>query len=228
MRRSPLALVAAAALAAGCATHRPAPAARPAEGSPGTGSGIVPGVAGAQPTPRQLVRRGHEGVTVDDVEAARRRLERAAEALGAEVARLEVREAERADYLLRVPPGRLDALMDSAAALGTLDERTVSAEDVTAEVVDAEGRLAALRASRDRLRQLLERAGSVADVVTVEHELARVQAELESLEGRLAALRGQVARAELTVRLERRQVLGPLAILGLGLARGLQKLFIWR
>ena len=87
MRRSPLAplaLVAVAALAAGCATHRPAPA----EGSPRTVSGIVSGVAGAQPTPRQLVRRGHEGITVDDVEAARRRLEHAAEALGAEVARL--------------------------------------------------------------------------------------------------------------------------------------------
>jgi hypothetical protein len=224
MRRSPLALAAVVALAVGCAPHRPAPAARPAGGV----SGVAAGPADRQPTPRQLVRRGRVGVTVDGVEAARRRLERAAEALGAEIARLEIREAERADYLLRVPPGRLEALMDSAAALGDVGERTVSAEDVTAEVVDAEGRLAALRASRDRLRQLLDRAGSVADVVTVERELARVQAELESLEGRLAALRGQVALAELAVRLERRQVLGPLAVVGLGLARSLQKLFIWR
>ena len=118
--------------------------------------------------------------------------------------------------------------MDSSAALGTPRERTVSAEDVTEQVVDTEERLVALRASRDRLRLLMERATSVADVVTVERELARVQAELESMERRLNALRGAVTLSELSVRIERGQVLGPLGLLAVGIGQVIGKLFVWR
>ena len=177
---------------------------------------------------RQLIRRGMIGVAVVELEPARARLERSASALGAEVSRAEVTEDSRAEYVLRVPPERLEGLMDSVATLGDVDSRTVSAEDVTERVVDAEARLAALRASRDRLTQLLERATSVQDVISVERELARVQGEIESLDGRLQAIKGQVAMSELTVRMWRRPVLGPLGLLLSGVATVIQKLFVWR
>jgi hypothetical protein len=166
-------------------------------------------------------------VEVERVGESRARLERSLVVLGGQIARFEAHEAERADYLLRVPSDRLEALMDSTAALGKVKARTLSAEDVTEQVIDAEARLGALRASRDRLRQLLERGSAVADVVTVERELARVQGELESLEGRLNALRGQVAMSELSVRLGRRQVPGPLGLVVLGAGALIKKLFIW-
>ncbi len=177
---------------------------------------------------RQLIRRGTMGVAVTELEAARARLDRSVSALGAEVSHAEVTEDARAEYVLRVPPDRLEALMDSAARLGDVDSRTVSAEDVTERVVDAEARLAALRASRDRLTQLLERATSVQDVISVERELARVQGDIESLDARLQAMKGQVAMSELTVRMWRRPVLGPLGVLLSGAATLVQKLFIWR
>jgi hypothetical protein len=167
-------------------------------------------------------------VEVEELRPAQVRLERALGALGGRIAHLEVRENDRADYTLRVPANRLDALMDSVAVLGRVETRTVSATDVTEQVVDAEARLAALRASRDRLRQLLERASTVQDVITVERELARVQGELESLEGRLTALRGQVSMSELSARLDRRRVLGPLGLLLQGVSTLLMKLFVWR
>lgn len=168
------------------------------------------------------------GVEVDSVTGARTRLERAATALDAQVANLRADEKDRADYVLRVPADKLDALMDSAAALGTVQQRTVSAEDVTDRMVDAAARLISLRASRDRLRQLLDRATSVTDVVFVERELARVQSELESLEARMQALEGQVALSELSVHLRRRIVPGPLAVVALGAGKVISKLFIWR
>jgi predicted nucleic acid-binding Zn-ribbon protein len=167
-------------------------------------------------------------VEVRDVAPAQARLERAVGALGGQVARVEAREDERADYVIRVPADRLAAAMDSAAALGRVESRTVSAEDVTERVLDAEARLGALRASRDRLRQLVERAATVQDVVAVERELARVQGELESLEARLNALRGQVAMSELAVGLRRPPVLGPLGLLLGGALRLIGKLFVWR
>ena len=177
---------------------------------------------------QQLVRRGRAEVQVDELPAARARLEGALSALGGRVASLQTNEDLRADYVVRVPGHRLDALMDSAAALGEVKERTVSAVDVTEQVIDAEARLAALRASRDRLRQLLDRAATVQDVISVERELARVQGELESLETRLNALRGQVAMSELILRLERRRVLGPLGLLLQGIGVVIGKLFVWR
>jgi hypothetical protein len=197
----------------------------------GPGDAVRPEAAAAGPLAhisRQLVRRGRMDVEVVRLSAAQARLERALGTLGGRVAYLQTREDERAEYNLRVPADRLDALMDSVASLGEVETRTVSATDVTEQVVDAEARLSALRASRDRLRQLLERASTVQDVVTVERELARVQGELESLEGRLNALRGQVALSELSVSLRRRPVLGPLGLLLQGLGTLVAKLFVIR
>jgi hypothetical protein len=181
----------------------------------------------SQSVPRQLIRRGGVDVAVDEVNDARVRFEKAVTALNAQVATLHLVQEKRANFLIRVPPDRLEALMDSAAALGKAGRRTVSADDVTDRVVDSEARLSVLRASRDRLKQLIERSASVSDVVTVERELARVQAELESLEARLNALKGAVALSELSVSIERRVVLGPLALLAQGIGSVVQKLFIW-
>jgi len=214
-------------LAAACstATHpRASQAPQPAAALP-----VAPGTPIVQSADeRQMIRRGGVKVSVDSVDVARRRVERAAASLGAQVARLDANEASHAEILFRVPPDRLEALMDSAAAVGKTEERTIGAEDVTDAIVDAEGRLASLTASRDRLRQLLDKAGSVPDVVTVERELARVQGDIESLQRRLAALRGQVAMSELTVNIDRRVVLGPVSVLFAGVGRLIGKLFVLR
>ena len=186
------------------------------------------GGAEAARAQRQLIRRGRIGVGVADVDRSRARLEAATAALGAQVSRVEVKEDSRAEYILRVPPGQLEALMDSAAVLGDVNTRTVSAEDVTDRVLDGEARLGALRASRDRLAQLLERAGSVDEVISVERELARVQGEIESLDARLQSMKGQVAMSELSVEMWRRPVLGPLGLLLSGALTVVQKLFVWR
>jgi predicted nucleic acid-binding Zn-ribbon protein len=167
-------------------------------------------------------------VTVQRIAVAQQRFENAAGSLGAQVSRLDTRERQRAEYYVRVPPERLDALMDSAAVLGDVASRTVSAQDVTEQVVDVEARLSVMRASRDRLKQLMERGTSVTDVIAVERELARVQSEIESLEARLAALEGSIARSDLTVSVEQRHVLGPLGVVAVGAGKALGKLFVWR
>ena len=223
----------------GCTGHRPPPggeisgarvSARKQIEREGAAAGgyLTPPSAGTQSIEAQLLRRGSMEVEVEKLSDAQARLERAVASLAGQVARLEAREDSRAEYSLRVPAARLDALMDSAAAVGEVESRTVSVEDVTEQVIDTEARLSAFRASRDRLRQLLDRASSVQDVVAVERELARVQGEVESLEARLTALRGQVRLSELSVRLHQRPVLGPLGLLLAGAATLVTKLFVWR
>ena len=192
-------------------------------------SAPVPSLApGVQSVAQQIIRRGRVDVTVERITVAQQRFEHAAGALGAQVSRLDAREQEHAQYYVRVDPDRLDALMDSAAVLGNVGSRGVSAEDVTEQVVDVEARLGVMRASRDRLTQLMERGTTVTDVIAVERELARVQSEIESLEARLAALKGRVARSDLTVSMEQRRVLGPLGLVAVGVGKVLGKLFVWR
>ena len=189
----------------------------------------VPSVGlGFQSVAQQIIRRGRVDVTVARITVAQQRFESAAGALGAQVSRLDAREQERAEYYVRVDPDRLDALLDSAAILGDVASRGVSAQDVTEQVVDVEARLGVMRASRDRLTQLMERGTTVTDVIAVERELARVQSEIESLEARLAALKGSVARSDLTVSMEQRRVLGPLGIIAVGIGKVFGKLFVWR
>lgn len=203
-----------------------APAVRQQTAAPDDATGL--GSVDALRAQRQLIRRGYIGVAVAELAPARARLERAVAATDAMITHAEVRDDSYAEYTLRVPPGQLVPLMDSAAALGEVDSRTVSAEDVTEAVVDAEARLDALRASRGRLTELLERAASVQDVISVERELARVQGEIESLDARLQSMKGQVAMSELTVQVRRRPVLGPLGVVFSGLLTVVEKLFIWR
>ena len=197
--------------------------------SPARRSAAERGEGGVTVQPqRQLIRRGQMSADVADLGEARRRVEGAASALGAQVEHVHIRETSRAEYVLRVPPDRLETLMDSVAAVGEVSSRAVSADDVTDHILDAEARLDALRATRDRLRQLLERASTVQDVISVERELARVQGDLESLDARLQAMKGQVAMSKLDVHLRRPPVLGPLGVLLNGVWTVVEKLFIWR
>lgn len=206
-----------------CATVAPTTRSSPAAATAAPTEGPL---AGVQPMAGQIIRRGEVGVTVAQVDDARRHLEHAAMVLGADIAHLEAHERESADYTFRVPPDRLEPLMDSAAALGAVGRRTINTDDVTAQVVDAEGRLTALRATRDQLQQLMNRAGSVQDVITVQRELAMVQQQIESLEGRLNAMRSEVALSELAVHLAQRHELGPVAVFLVGLGRLIGKLFV--
>jgi hypothetical protein len=204
-----------------CSSHafKATPPASPVTERPGLG---------LQSLAQQIIRRGRVDVTVPRITIAQQRFESAAGALGAQVSRLDAREQERAEYYVRVAPERLDALMDSAAVLGDVASRAVSAQDVAEQVVDVEARLGVMRASRDRLKQLMDRGASVADVIAVERELARVQSEIESLEARLAVLNASVARSDLTVSMEQRRVLGPLGVVAVGIGKVFGKLFVWR
>lgn len=233
MRIRFMAIIAAAALAAGCA-NRSMSAKRGIGVDAITVTGQAPAAAAPATTaagPRMLVRHADLTVQVEKLEPAEQRVTALAKSLGGYVENAASRSggfSEGRRVTLRVPSTSLDAAIDSVARLGRVTARSTGAEDVTDEVVDLDARVTSLRASRDRLRQLLDRASSVTDVVAVEKELARVQGELDSLEARLARARGDVALARLTVSLEPKHVLGPLGLALAGVGWIFQKLFFIR
>ena len=113
-------------------------------------------------------------------------------------------------------------------ATARLKEKQIVSQDVTAETVDVEARLRNLIAVRDRLRGYLDRASSVAEIIEIERELARVQGEIDALEARLEYLRSSVAMAEISLRVERPRVLGPLGLVFAGVGWTLKNLFVIR
>ena len=174
-----------------------------------------------------MLRAANAEVVVESVATAHVRLVAIATSLGGRVER-EVMTDRSATLLLRIPDARLEAALDSAARIGDVTRRSISAQDVTTAVIDLDARIASLVAARDRLRELHARAATVSEILEVESALARIQGELDGLEGRRAYLRDAAALSQLEVELHRKIVLGPLGVVAKGVGWALEKLFVWR
>ena len=101
---------------------------------------------------------------------------------------------------LRVPQAKLDLTLDQIAALGTVQSRSVSAEDVSNQLVDFKARLRNLRKSEDVVRGIMERSGSVGDVLKVSQELSNIRNAIEQIDAQLQQLQTQVAYATISLR----------------------------
>src|ERR1019366_6137503 len=100
---------------------------------------------------------------------------------------------------LSVPAATLDAALDQLARIGTVLQRTLSTQDVTAQYVDTGSRLKTMRPSGERVRALMAQAKDVGQVVALEGELSQREADLESLESQLGALKNSVERSSLPI-----------------------------
>ena len=83
---------------------------------------------------------------------------------------------------VEVPAARLDATLDALAALGTVRDKQIAAEDVDATIVDEEARLTNLRREERDLRLLMDRGGKLADVLSVQQTLSDVRGQIEQLQ----------------------------------------------
>ena len=118
--------------------------------------------------------------------------------------------------------------MDEVAGLGKEKQRRITGTDVTDQYTDLEARLRSSIALRDRLQQLLGRAATLDEVLGLEKQIARLQADIDGLQARLDQLKSQTQLAALSVSLERKRVLGPLAVVARGIGKLASKLFIIR
>ncbi|MBD2541118.1 DUF4349 domain-containing protein [Coleofasciculus sp. FACHB-SPT36] len=107
-----------------------------------------------------------------------------------------------ASMQIRVPQEQLETSLDFLAKLGTVQRRTLTAEDVTDQLVDNEARLRNLRKQESTLLKIMERSGSVGDVLKVANELSNVRQNIEQLDAQLKSLRSRVAYSTITLTLE--------------------------
>lgn len=177
-------------------------------------------------TDRLYVLTARQQVEVREIDSAVKQAESAAQKAGGYVQSQSVQKEEQAYLVLRVPAPQVRAVLDSLAALGREESRSVSSQDVAEQYIDIEARLKNAVALRDRLKALLGQAKDVKDILEIEKELARVQSEIDSMEGRMKKLRGQVDLAEIDLTLQRKKILGPVGYIIYSIGWLIQKLFV--
>lgn len=150
------------------------------------------------PLDRKMVYAARLVVIVMDVDRAVEATEIVAGEFGGYVAQVRTNQ-----ITIRVPAADYRAAMDRIAAMGTVTERTVDAQDVTEEYVDLEARLKNALAVRARLEALLQKAEDAKAAVEIERELFRVGEQIEQMQAKLELLRNRVAYSVITATFQR-------------------------
>ncbi|HTM84950.1 MAG TPA: DUF4349 domain-containing protein [Mycobacterium sp.] len=108
-------------------------------------------------------------------------------------------ETDRAQLTLRIPSAVLTDTLADLKKLGTVQDSSLTSQDVTAQSQDLDARVTALRTSVDRLVALMAKADSTADLIAIESALSERQANLEGLEAQKRVLDSQVQLATITL-----------------------------
>ncbi|TAG88449.1 MAG: DUF4349 domain-containing protein [Oscillatoriales cyanobacterium] len=109
---------------------------------------------------------------------------------------------QTATMQIRVPQERLETTLDSLAKLGSVENRGLTAEDVTTQLVDSEARLRNLRKSEEMVLKIMDKSGSVGDVLKAAKELSNIRQSIEQIDAQLKSLRNQVAYSTISLTLE--------------------------
>ena len=175
---------------------------------------------------RKTVRTADQEVVVDSPVTVGRHVERMFTDVGGYIERSASSSDGDVRIVGRVPAAQLDSVMNGVASLGKERRRHTTGTDVTDQYTDLEARLRSTIALRDRLQQLVTRAATLDEVLNLEKQIARLQADIDALQARIDKLKSQVELASLAVDLQRKRVLGPLAVVGRGVAGLVTKLFV--
>ena len=153
-----------------------------------------------------MARTATVNVLVDDVDAARARIESLLRERQGYVSELTVAGDASSGRTLtttvRVPTPQLDSALAAIRVLGRVIGESQTGEDVLEQSLDLQARLTNARVTEERLNRLLrERTGRITDVLEVEREVTRVRGEIERLDAQRKNLETRVAFAivQLTV-----------------------------
>ena len=163
-----------------------------------------------QASERLIIRNGILRLTVKDTRAAQKEVETIVAELAGQGAFL-VSSTERTIYegqsptietTIRIPAEEFDAVMDRISKLAVkVDERSESADDVTAEFVDLNTRLATLEAARDRLLEIMKQSATTEELLLAEQQLTQRETEIESLKGQMKFLSESARLSSITISL---------------------------
>ncbi len=103
---------------------------------------------------------------------------------------------------MQVPQNQLDTTLDKLTTLGSVQSRTITAEDVSTQLVDNQARLRNLQKTEITLLGIMQRSGAVGDVLKVAQELSNVRQSIEQINAQIKNLQNQIAYSTITLKLE--------------------------
>lgn len=156
---------------------------------------------------RQVITTGWVTITVDKPLDAASEAVKITEGVGGRVdGRTEYAPVNgdqgSATLTLRLPADSLTQTLEKLKELGTVQEVSLNAADVTMQTQDLDARISALSASVDRLLTLLSSAVDTDTLIQLETAISDRQGELESLESQRRYLADQVALSTVTLNLQ--------------------------
>jgi len=155
----------------------------------------------------RLAKKAQLELLVRDVEGSLKQAQSVVRAAGGDVVAL-ADSSPRTDAAtheakldVEVPASALDATLDRLAAIGTVQNRAIDAEDIDATIVDEEARLRNLRREEADLRKLMDKGGKVDEILTVQQNLSEVRGQIEQLQAQHAHDVHRVATSTISVAL---------------------------
>jgi hypothetical protein len=100
---------------------------------------------------------------------------------------------------IRVTPARFQPLMAALGGVGTVEEKKLTTDDITAQHADVAARLTTKRAVEKRYIDLLARAKKISEILEIEGKIGEVREEIESTESRLKTLNDEVAYSTISL-----------------------------
>jgi two-component sensor histidine kinase len=175
----------------------------------GSGAEAPPGqaIAAIPQSQPQLIKRAELSLVVKSIEASLKAVSAIAQRQQGDLVGLQDQKPQdtsirhTASMQIQVPQERLEATLDAIAALGNVQSRAITVEDVSSQLVDYQSRLRNLRRSEEMLLKIMERSGSMNDVLRVTQELSNVRQSIEQTDGQLKSLQGQVAFSTISLSL---------------------------
>ncbi|MGB0838926.1 MAG: DUF4349 domain-containing protein [Chitinophagales bacterium] len=105
------------------------------------------------------------------------------------------------DMVIRVPFSKFDELVDALLANAyQIDQKQITAKDVTEEYIDVAARLKTKEALEQRYLEILKKAKTIEEILQVEAKINAVRGEIESAAGRLRYLKNQVSESTIRLR----------------------------
>jgi len=191
------------------AASAPPPPSAAQRAAGGSKTAAVPKKAAETPATRpQLIKKAELSVVVKSIDATTKSVTNIVEKQQGDILGFQNQKPpdssvrQTASVEIRVPQERLETTLEALAKLGTVENRALTAEDVTNQLVDSEARLRNLRKSEEMVLKIMERSGSVGDVLKASQELSNIRESIERIDAQLKSLRNQVAYSTINLTLE--------------------------
>jgi hypothetical protein len=159
----------------------------------------------AQPIP-QLVRQASLTLVLTNIDVAVTQVQTLlqqvqGDMLGLQDHRSPTDMAQHVTLTLRVPQAKLDTVLTALRSLGTVQQQTLTVEDVSIQIVDLDARLKNLRQSEAALLKIMERSGEISHVLEVASELSTTREAIERIAAHQQNLQHQITYAQIDLTL---------------------------